>query len=205
MNCVLPTIPGNLEKPLKQPSGVINGSLPATDPVATSSKETYSLRLQHALKILQYAANAVGKDEFRKAVPLRQSDKTGQNMEHFSRMLAKLYVPNKQDKSSKSARLSHSMLMWDTLKYSLMSMEIAARCGRTSLTPNYTLSTMYEELKSSSGFILSLLLKHVQKSRSENPLHVLQRFRGLQLFAESICSGVSERGILLALLLSTQI
>ncbi|KAI9116015.1 hypothetical protein K1719_012945 [Acacia pycnantha] len=200
VNCVLPTIPGNLEKPLKQPTGLINGSLPAADPKAALSKETYSLRLQHALKILQCAANAVGKGEFQKAVPLRHRDKAGQNLEHFSLMLAKMYVPNKHDKLSRSSRLNHSMLMWDTLKYSLMSMEIAARCGRTSLTPNYALSTMYEELKSSSGFILSLLLKLVQKSRSKNSLHVLQRFRGLQLFAESICSGVSERDDMLSIL-----
>lgn len=111
VNCVLPTIPGNLEKPLKQPTGIINGSLPATDPVPASNKEIYSLRLWQALKILQSAANAVGKEGFQKAVPLRQRDKAGQNLEHFSQMLAKMYVPNKQDKLSKSARLNHSMLM----------------------------------------------------------------------------------------------
>lgn len=201
VNCVLPTIPGNLEKPLKQSTGLITDSLQDANPLAASSKEIYSLRLQQALKILQSAANAVGKDKFQKAVPFRQSDKAGQNLEHFSRVLSKMYLANKQDKLSRSARLNHSMLMWDTLKYSLISMEIAARSGRASLTPNYALSAMYNELKSSSGFILSSLLKLVHKSRSKNSLHVLQRFRGVQLFTESICSGVSQRGIILVLLL----
>ncbi|KAA8518905.1 hypothetical protein F0562_016321 [Nyssa sinensis] len=97
----------------------------------------------------------------------------------------------KQDKISRSARISHSMIMWDTLKYSLISTEISARCGRTSLTPNYSLNALYKELKSSSGFILSLLLKIVRSTWTKNSLSVLLRLRGIQLFAQSICSGVS--------------
>jgi hypothetical protein len=88
-------------------------------------------------------------------------------------------------------------------------MEIVTRCGKTSFTPNFALSAMYEELKSSSGFILYMLLKLVQKTRSKNSIHVLQGFRGVEHFAESICSGVSlsyadnvisGRGIILVLL-----
>lgn len=199
VNCVLPTVPGNLEKPLKQSSGLITGLLPAMDPLAASTKEIHYLRLKQALKILRTSANAVGKEKFQKAIPLSQCDRAEQKLEHFSQVLSKMYFPNpnKHDKLSRSARLNHPMLMWDTFKYSLMSMEIAARCGRSSLTPNYALSAMYEELKSSSGFILSLLLKLVQKSRNKNSLHVLQRFRGVQLFSQSICFGVSDRGIIL--------
>lgn len=152
---------------------------------------TYSLRLQQAMKLLQSAANALGNDKFLKAIPLNHIDRTRPNLENFSWVLSKMYFPGKQDKLSRFSRRNHSMLMWDTLKYSLTSMEIAARCGKTSLTPNFALSSMYEELKSASGFILSLLLKLVQKTRSKNSLHVLQRFLGLQSFAESICSGVS--------------
>lgn len=191
VNCVLPTLPGELQKPFKQSISSGIGSIHTAAPSVASSEVTYSLRLQQALKLLQSASNAVGKDKFLKAIPLRQIDRSGPNIENFSRVLSKMYFPGKQDKLSRFARLNHSMLMWDTLKYSLIAMEIAARCGRTSLTPNFSLSAMYEELKSSSGFILSLLLKLVQKTRSKNSLHVLQRFRGVQLFAESICSGVS--------------
>ncbi|KAI9154612.1 hypothetical protein LWI28_028838 [Acer negundo] len=83
------------------------------------------------------------------------------------------------------------MIMWDVLKYSVMAMEITARCEKTSTTPIYAINALHKELKSSNGFVLSLLLKVVQSMRSKNSVHVLQRFRGIQLFAESICSGVS--------------
>ena len=49
----------------------------------------------------------------------------------------------------------------------------------------------FGELKSSTGFMLSLLLKIVQNTQSKNAIHVLQRFIGTQLFAESICSSIS--------------
>ncbi|MED6182285.1 hypothetical protein PIB30_027255 [Stylosanthes scabra] len=191
VNCVLPTMHGELQKPFKQSIGLSVGSINTGDPPAELSEVNYSLHIQQALKLLQCAANAVGKDKFLKAIPSQQIDRTRPNLENFSRVLSKMYYPGKQEKLSKFARLNHSVLMWDTLKYSLISMEIAARCGKTSLTPNFALSAMYEELKSSSGFILSLLLKLAQKTRSKNSLHVLQRFRGVQLFTGSICSGVS--------------
>lgn len=198
-NCVLPTLSGKLHKPFKQSTVLSTGSVHNT---------TDSLRLQRGLKLLQSAANAVGKDKYLQAIPLHHVDRTP-NLEKFSLVLSKMYFPGKQDKLSRFARLNHSMLMWDTLKYSLTSMEIVARCGKTSLTPNFALSAMYEELRSSSGFILSLLLKLIQKTRTKNSIHVLQRFRAVQLFAESICSGVSlshanndisGRGIILVLL-----
>ncbi|CAK7333877.1 unnamed protein product [Dovyalis caffra] len=121
---------------------------------------------------------------------LAKGERMWPNLDSVSRVLFKLYFPNRWDKFSGSARVNHSMIMWDTLKYSLVSMEIAARCGRTHMTPTYSLNALYKELKSSSGFTLSLLLKIVQSLRSKNPLHVLQRFRGVQLIAESFCSGV---------------
>lgn len=187
-NCVLPTLPGELQKPFKQSTILSTSSINTAPPLA---ELTYSLRLHLGLKLLQSAANAVGKDKFLNAIPLHHIDRTRTNLENFIRWLSKMYSPCKEEKLSRFSRLNHSMLMWDTLKYSLTSMEIAARCGKTSFTPNFALSALYEELKSSSGFILSLMLKLVQKTRSNNSLHVLQRFRGVQLFAESICSDVS--------------
>ncbi|KAL2336616.1 hypothetical protein Fmac_011062 [Flemingia macrophylla] len=208
-NCVLPTLPGELQKPFKQPIISCAGSINTSLPLAESSELTCSLRLHLGLKLLKSAANAVGKDKFLNSIPLHHIDRTGTNLENFMWVLSKMYSPWKEERLSRFARVNHSMLMWDTLKYSLTSMEIAARCGKTSFTPNIALSALYEELKSSSGFILSLMLKLVQKTRSKNSLHVLQRFRGVQLFAESICSRVSlnytnndhsERGDILSIL-----
>ncbi|XP_017418232.1 E3 ubiquitin-protein ligase PRT6 isoform X1 [Vigna angularis] len=190
-NCVLPTLPGELKKPLKQSIILSTGSINTAPPLAESSELTYSLRLQSGLKLLQSAATAVGKLKFLNSIPLHHIDRTRTNLENFLRVLSKMYSPCKEEKLSRFSRINHSMLMWDTLKYSLTSMEIAARCGKTSFTPNYALSALYEELKSSSGFILSLMFKLVQNTRSKNSLHVLQRFKGVQLFAESICAGVS--------------
>ncbi|CAJ2670351.1 unnamed protein product [Trifolium pratense] len=187
VNCVLPTLHGELHNPLVFSTSSIHN----TTPFADSNDVTYSLRLQQALNLLKSAANAVGKDKFLKAIPLHHIDKTRPNVENFSFVLSKMYFPGKQDKLSRFSKINHSLLMWDTLKYSLTSMEIVTRCGKTSFTPNFALSAMYEELKSSSGFILYMLLKLVQKTRSKNSIHVLQRFRGVELFAESICSGVS--------------
>ncbi|RDX80983.1 E3 ubiquitin-protein ligase PRT6 [Mucuna pruriens] len=190
-NCVVPTLPGELQKPFKQSIVSSTGSINTAPQLAELSEVTYSLRLHLGLKLLQSAANAVGKDKFLKAIPLYHIDRTRTNLENFLLVLSKMYSPCKQEKLSRFVRLNHSMLMWDTLRYCLTSMEIAARCGKASFTPNFALSALYAELKSSSGFILSLMLKLVQKTRSKNSLHVLQRFRGVQLFAESICSGVS--------------
>ncbi|KAJ6699592.1 E3 UBIQUITIN-PROTEIN LIGASE [Salix purpurea] len=164
-------------------------SLHAADPLASSSG-CDSLQLQHALFLLKSAAKMVEKGDILKAIPLQRSEKIWPDLDSISRFLIKLYFPNRWDKFSGSARVNHSMIMWDTLKYSLVSMEIAARCGRTHMTPTYSLNALYKELKSSSGFTLSLLLKIVQNLRSKNSLHVLQRFRGIQLFAQSVCSGV---------------
>ncbi|KAM2569378.1 hypothetical protein TB2_009488 [Malus domestica] len=94
-----------------------------------------------------------------------------------------------KDKISGSARVNHPMHMWDTIKYSLLSTEIAARSDGKYATPSFGLNALYKELES-SRFILSLLLKIVQ-SRRKNSLHVLQRFIGIQSFTESILFGVS--------------
>ncbi|XP_059667816.1 E3 ubiquitin-protein ligase PRT6 [Cornus florida] len=173
-NAVLPALPGD-----------------AAGPLISSNREIDFLRLQEALSLLQSASDVVGRGEILKAFPMQRNGRIRLNIESAFRVLSGMYFPGKHDKVSGSARVSHSMIMWDTLKYSLISTEIAARCGKTSLTPNYSLETLYKELKSSSGFILSLLLKVLRSTRTKNNLTVLLRLRGIQLFAESICSGVS--------------
>lgn len=182
-NSVLPVLHGEV------PKGV--GSTDTPSPLAPLNEEAYSLHLQQALDLLKSAALAVRNGEFIKAFPLQRNAKVRPNLEPVTRMLYKMYFPGKQDKFFGSSRVNQSMIMWDTLKYSLVSTEIAARCGRKSLTPVLRLNSMYRELNSSSGFILSLLLKIVKSTRSKNSLHVIQRFRGIQLLAGAICSGIS--------------
>ncbi|KAL5549950.1 hypothetical protein UlMin_000126 [Ulmus minor] len=184
-NSVLPALPGECHKILRQPN---SSSSSLSD---KSSGGTSMLHFHQGLNLLQYAANTAGSVETLKGFPLQKFERVSPNLEPVSRDLAKMYFKNKQDKLLDSLRVSPSMLMWDTLKYSLQSMEIAARCGRKALAPTYGLNSLYKELESSSGFVLFLLLKIAQSIRSKNTLHVLQRFRGTQSFAGSICSAVS--------------
>ncbi|GLT38922.1 hypothetical protein SLA2020_131380 [Shorea laevis] len=206
-NSVLPALHGNFHKAEGQPLTSKIDSMPASGPLYTSNVAIYSLQLQQALSLLQSAANAVGRPDILEALPLQRKG-TSQNLETASRRLSKMYFPIKQDKFFESPRLSHPIILWDTLKYSLTSMEVAARSGRASFAPNYSLESLYKEFKSSSRFILSLLLKAVQNMKSRSSLHMLQRFRGVQLVSKSICSEVSfsypssthQRGWLLNLL-----
>ncbi|KAF5747551.1 putative ubiquitin ligase E3 alpha [Tripterygium wilfordii] len=189
-NSVLPAFPGDFRKVLKQPMLSTVDSSIVLGLSATSVEENETLLLRQALSLLQSAAIVVDQGEILKAFPQKKSEKMEPNIERVSRLLVKMYFQNKYDKFSGSSRVSHSMILWDTLKYSLICLEIAARCGKTSLSPAYGIDSLYKELKSSSGFVLSLLLRIVQSLRSQNFLHVLQRFRGIQLFADSICSGI---------------
>lgn len=159
-------------------------------PSASSNREVDVLRIQEALSLLQSAADVAGNTEILNSIPLQQFGRQRSNLESVFRVLCKLYFPGKA-KISDSGRVSHSLILWDTLKYSLVSTEIAARSGKTSLTPNYSLTALFSELKSSSGFILSLLLNITQGSQVKSSLSAFLRLRGIQLFTKSICSGLS--------------
>lgn len=189
-NSVLPALPWDLQRISKQPTVSGVGLSPDSNSSVTPREEISSLQLQQAVSLLQSASNVVGKAVI-ESFPLMKIESMASNVEAVSRRMCKMLFQNKQDKLLGSARISPSLIMWDALKYSLMSMEIAARSEKTSMTPIYDINALDKEFKSSSGFVLSLLLKVVQSMRSKNSLHVLQRFRGIQLFAESVSSGTS--------------
>ncbi|KAH9735916.1 E3 ubiquitin-protein ligase PRT6 [Citrus sinensis] len=190
-NSVLPALPWDLQRINEQPTVSGVGLSLDSSSSFTTREENTSFQLQQAVSLLQSASNVVGKADVIESFPLMKNEIMASNVEAVSRRMCKMYFQNKLDKFFGSARVNPSLIMWDALKYSLMSMEIAARSEKTSMTPIYDVNALDRELKSSSGFVLSLLLKVVQSMRSKNSLHVLQRFRGIQLFAESICSGTS--------------
>ncbi|XP_043711855.1 E3 ubiquitin-protein ligase PRT6-like [Telopea speciosissima] len=156
-----------------------------------SNSEVTVLRLRHALALLQSTANMVGNGGLLKAFSLQRNKRMRHTFEPVFRTLSKLYFADTHEKFAASGRLSHSMVLWDTLRYSLISTEIAARGRRSYICRGDSISGLYKELESSNGFILSLLLQVVQSTQSENSVQVLTRFRGIQLLAQSICSGVS--------------
>ncbi|XP_059595098.1 E3 ubiquitin-protein ligase PRT6 isoform X1 [Vitis vinifera] len=190
-NSVLPALPGDSQKGWKKLTISSAGSPDAAGSLTTLNDEINSLCIQQALSLLQSACNVVGKGEILKTIPMEGIGRIAPTIEPFLRMICRMYFPGKYDKVSGSTRVSQFIIMWDILKYSLISTEIASRCGRTSTTPTYCVDSLYKELNSSTGFILTLLLSIVQSMRNENPHHVLLRFRGIQLFAGSVCHGIS--------------
>lgn len=173
----------------------INNSSANSQNIASSLDSTNegikSPDFQKALRLLQRAAYIIEKGNVYKDFPMQRRGNISPNLAPLFRMLCGMYFPGKEEEMSQSVRVSPPMIMWDTLKYSLVSVEIAARSGRTSLTPVLDLSSLYRRLKSSNGFILFLFLKTIQSLRSKDPFHVLQRFKGIQLFEKSLCPDAS--------------
>ncbi|MBA0684471.1 hypothetical protein Goari_026056, partial [Gossypium aridum] len=190
-NSILPAVNGAFQKAGKLPRTATVDQVHALGSPSASNKATCSLLLQQGLSLLKTAAKVVRRSDFFEAFSPHRKERTICNLEPVSRVLSKMYFSKKHDRFLGSPRLSHPIILWDTLKYSLMSTEIAARSGKKSMAANYTLASLYKEFNSSSEFIFSLLLRVVQNLSSTNSLHALQRFRGLQSLAESICSGVS--------------
>ncbi|XP_052476579.1 E3 ubiquitin-protein ligase PRT6 isoform X1 [Gossypium raimondii] len=190
-NSILPAVNGTFQKAGKLPRTATVDQVHALGSPSASNKATCSLLLQQGLSLLKTAAKVVRRSDFFEAFSLHRKERTIRNLEPVSRVLSKMYFSKKHDRFLGSPRLSHPIILWDTLKYSLMSTEIAARSGKNSMAANYTLASLYKEFNSSSEFIFSLLLRVVQNLSSTNSLCALQRLRGLQLLAESICSGVS--------------
>ncbi|XP_076955336.1 E3 ubiquitin-protein ligase PRT6-like isoform X2 [Bidens hawaiensis] len=145
-----------------------------------------ALLLRQSLSLLQAAADVSRSNEFLKAFPVQRKKKTDAELDSMIHSLCKMYFPENK-KISGSSRLSESTIMWDTFKHSLISTEIAARSERTSSATNFSTRSLYKELRSSNGFILSLLLKIAQKTRVQNSLDGLLRLRCIQQFAKSIC------------------
>ncbi|KAL1546338.1 RING-type E3 ubiquitin transferase [Salvia divinorum] len=191
-NSVLPVLPGDKTRIPQPPAGsTINFT--GVSSHLNFSTTGHSLRLQDALSLLQTAANIAGDQESLKVVPT-QNFKIKPNLEPIIHLLCAMYYP-KQDKILDTGRISHPLIIWDTLRYSLISAEIAARSRKNSLSPNYSIGSLYKELHSSSGFILSLLLDVTQSTKATNPQAVLLRFQGIQLFAKSLLPGTNPNGL----------
>lgn len=184
-------LPGDKRK-APQPPAILTVSSTDANNLLNFKDIAHTFRLQEALSLVLRAANIAGDNATLKSLPA-QKFKIKPNLEPITRFLCGMYYPS-QDKIAETGRVSHSLILWDTLKYSLMSTEVAARSRKSSLTPNYSLGALYKELNSSSGFILSLLLDVSQSTRSANYRTVLLRFQGIQLFARSLCLGTCPNG-----------
>ncbi|RID43051.1 hypothetical protein BRARA_J02887 [Brassica rapa] len=184
-NSVLPACPGDLCSVSK-----LQESLFAK--LGGSDAQMPSLWLSEALCLLQSAADAIEDGDIVKNVSLQGDERRRKDLESVSNKLWNFYFAKRQDKPPGTSWQPQSILMWDTLKYSLISVEIITRCAKNSMCPVYCIGSLYEELNTSKGTALSLLLRVVQSTRTKSALHVRQRFMGMRHLAESICSGFSS-------------
>ncbi|KAI0498324.1 hypothetical protein KFK09_021565 [Dendrobium nobile] len=180
-NSVLSAVSGPVDKSLKH------------ERVSPSIAEVSNiLQLPLALSLLRSADKKVGNGGFLKMSFGKLRETIEPVLEPTLRKLYTLYYPHNYNELSASGRLSHSLVLWETLRYSLVSTEIAAR-GRLRASPtSSTLEALYSELHSSSGFIMPLLLRVAKSTCSSSSIGALLRFRGIQLLARSICFGMSE-------------
>ncbi|PKA61914.1 E3 ubiquitin-protein ligase UBR3 [Apostasia shenzhenica] len=142
-----------------------------------------------ALSLLQSADTMVGLGRFLEMLSPKLSEKNEPALEPAMQKLYMFYYPLDYNDLSASGRLSQSLVLWDTLRYSLVSTEIAARGRVRASSGSSAIQALYGELSSSSGFILLLLHRLAQSTRSSSTLEVLLRFRGIQLLVGSICFG----------------
>ncbi|CAN1142646.1 E3 ubiquitin-protein ligase PRT6 [Linum perenne] len=186
-NSFLPSFPELGRTPM-----ISTASLPlSTVPIASSKGKRDVFLLDKGFSLIQSAQNIYLDKNIMRVVPSQNNTSMGQDLDSFSEMLYKLYFPNKQ-KCLGSSRIFESMFLWDTLKYSLISVEVSARCGNESTRPTYSLNSLYKKLNLAREFQLSMLLKIVGIMSSSHVLHALQRYRAVQHFGNSICLGVSN-------------
>ncbi|KAE8782288.1 E3 ubiquitin-protein ligase PRT6 [Hordeum vulgare] len=153
----------------------------------------HNLQSPRALALLESARKIVGQSTFLKAFPGNVNDTAEPALDPSLRRLTMLYYPRSKSSFSASERLSPSLFLWETLRYFVVSTEIASRdrMSNYSAQSKSCLESLRSELNSSSGFILSLLFRVSHSARVLNRREVLLRFEGIQLLAGSICSGIS--------------
>ncbi|XP_077239031.1 proteolysis 6 [Tasmannia lanceolata] len=193
-NSLLPTFSVNSNKVGKHVMFSEGSSTSIAGSSLASLSDNNLFRLPLAMSLLWSAANVVGKCKFPKNFSLQLNESMRASLQPVFHMLCRMYYSDRYDSFSVSGRLSHSLILWDTLRYSLISTEITARGGKSKTHGGGSHSgveALYKELEPSTGFILSLLLEVSQTIQSQNRLEVLLRFRGIELFTQSICSGVS--------------
>ncbi|KAL8129744.1 hypothetical protein V2J09_018899 [Rumex salicifolius] len=188
VNSVLPADPRDYRFQLHV--GINKGSASSHSLVSSNEKAIFSF--QNALHLLNSAASVISKRDILEVLSMR-SREVRPDLGPFFRVLCGMYFPTNKDTFLKTERVSPSLIMWDTLKYSLLSTEIAAR--RMSGTNSTTgCSSFDSELNSSGGFILSLMLRLVLSTRSKSSLDMILRFRSILCFAASICCGSKYDG-----------
>uniref|UniRef100_A0A0D9UWR3 E3 ubiquitin-protein ligase n=1 Tax=Leersia perrieri TaxID=77586 RepID=A0A0D9UWR3_9ORYZ len=189
-NSILPASPDFSSKHSRKTMPSVQ--IPSEGPPASSWVTISNLQFPRALSLLESAGKIVGQTKFLKALSGKVNNTTEPSLDPSLRRLSMLYYPRSHNSFSASERLNPSLFLWDTLRYSVVSTEIASRGRMTSYSESKScIGSLRHELNSSNGFILSLLFRVAHSARNLNRLEVLLRFEGIHLLAGSICSGIS--------------
>ncbi|KAF3778894.1 E3 ubiquitin-protein ligase [Nymphaea thermarum] len=176
--------PDQIEKPVmlfkSQPSSVASST--------SSALGNYMIMIPEALSLLQGTEKMVRRSGYRN-VSTRLDETSKPTLQPLLQTLFRLYFPDRGNALLTSGRVNHSLILWDVLRYSLISTEIAARHGKSNSGSRPR--ALIKEIDSTTGFVMSLLLQVAQINYNQNHVQVLLRFRGMQLFSQSISSGVS--------------
>ncbi|WOL01977.1 E3 ubiquitin-protein ligase [Canna indica] len=191
-NSILPAPIGGSNRFSMKRTSAVSSSTSNEFPSILSEMNCSNLNVLLALSILQNAAKAVGESS-KKFLSGTLNGTTNSAIEPALRKLCMLYYPHSYDSVLETGRLSQSLIFWDTLRYSVMCTEITA-CAKMNANSSVQscLESLKEELQTSSGYMMSILLHVAQSTRNSNCFEVLLRFSSLQLLAGSICSGVSD-------------
>ncbi|CAL9094143.1 unnamed protein product [Musa acuminata var. zebrina] len=192
-NAILPACTGFSNKLSTTKESAFSSSMPNDVPSTSSDMNCSNLHIVLASSLLQNTAKIVGQCRNLKVLSGKINETMNSVLEPSLRKLYMLYYSHSYSSLSAPGWLSRSLILWDTLRYSVTATEIAARAklNTNSLGSQSCLESLTEELRSSSGYIMSVLVHVAQSAGSSNCLEVLLRFSSLQLLAGSICSGVS--------------
>ncbi|XP_074582392.1 E3 ubiquitin-protein ligase PRT6 [Curcuma longa] len=190
-NSILPASTGISKIFSTRRTSIFSNSTSNDFPSVSLDNNCSDLHILLALSLLQNAAKMVGESRVLKVLSGTQIQPINSALEPALKKLFMLYYPLGYDSLSEAGRHSHLLILWDTLRYSITSTEIAARAKLNAYSIPSCLESLSEELHSSSRYVMSILLHIAQSIRSYNSFDVLLRFSSLQLLAGSICSGLS--------------
>ncbi|KAG8046090.1 hypothetical protein GUJ93_ZPchr0008g13805, partial [Zizania palustris] len=124
-NSILPASPDFSSKPSRKVMPSVQ--MPSEAPLAASWVTISNLQFPRALSLLESAQKIVGQSQFLKALCGKVNDSTEPALDPSLRRLSMLYYPHSHKSFSASDRLNPSLFFWDTLRYSVVSTEIASR------------------------------------------------------------------------------
>ncbi|KAH7292156.1 hypothetical protein KP509_29G053500 [Ceratopteris richardii] len=187
-NTVLPCIPET-----SVPDAILEEqdiSVSCIDICPRSSSARLNL-VPNALSLLHNSEELVWKAGFRKAVakPLPRGLKAA--LDSLFWKLFSLHFPGRGKRHRKNCnRVSQSLLLWNVLRYTILSAELSSRHQEAALDSEHTLGALLQHADKRS--ILPVLLRAAKAVQNQNRQSVLLRARGMQLLVGAVCLGVSE-------------